>query len=987
MAELQTDFNIAPFYDDYNEDKQYYRILFRPATAVQARELTQLQTILQKQISRFGNSIYKDGSIIEGCAFMRSSFYQVKIKDSSTSTLDFNTIVNDDNDVANSYLLVSNTTGLRAAVFKAYGGAEAVVNYGSLDTNRAYIRYVTSGSDNGLEVSQFKSNEQIDVYSPSQDKTGILNSANRLGYIYSVTSNSLINAISTGYGLRVSTGTIYQKGFFLKVHPSSTIIKENSSNAAGMVVGFDTKEYIISPVEDESLYDNSIGSTNYNAPGAYRLKLVPEIVAYDKSNAEIVIPKNFLTLLEFDGGDGRVVENNTTPQYSLIMDEMAKRTSEESGDYVIKPFQTDVISHGTNANLFYYNVSAGIGYVDGYRVEFLAPRKILAPRAVTTNSLSSQIVTTSFGNYIQVNNVVGVFDYNNLQEIDIYNAAQTVLTYNQPTKTTATGTKVGTANIRAMKYYSGRKGTPDAVHNFYIFNIKMEPGKNFQRDAKSFFVSAANNKNPDAPIASFADIITDSSGKANIIDSSLAISVFDTGLPSVKSLKNSNGENNTKFVYKTLLKQTVAPSNARSTATFEPNGSDKFNYGITQLTDNETNDIDFIFATDAVSQPVNNSTTIGGVSNSTCSNVVSTSEFTALFNVGQGVALKNTTTSSTTYHTIKTINTANSFTVTPNTSLTGTLVLSRFIKAGTMVDMSGAGNTFTINSLTNATLMFEFDPVSPYPSVIAAVPATKSYSQGIQKVVNKNTYVKIDCSNHTNTTRGPWTLGLPDVYKIANVHFGTTYSESNPDKKDWFYLNNGQTDSYYGLSQLVLNPKYTGSLSSSSKLLIKLDHFTANITATKSGFFSVDSYPIDDTDNAPTASTIKTAEVPVYVDTSLVAHDLRNNIDFRFFMANTANVASSISNATINPPANEKTFVKGSAGQQVVPLTEENLTYDVTFYMPRSDTLMITKDGDLDVKLGLPALKPQLPTINKTGMPIANIYVPPYPSLTFKEAE
>jgi hypothetical protein len=986
MAELQTNFNIAPFYDDYDEDKQYYRILFRPATAVQARELTQLQTILQKQISRFGNSIYKDGSIIEGCAFMRSSFYQVKIKDNTTSTIDFNIIVNDDNDVANSYLLVSNTTGVRAAVFKAYAGAEDVVNHGSLDTNRAYVRYVTSGNNAGIEVSQFQSNEQIDVYTPAQDKTGILNPANKLGYIYSVTSNSLINAISTGYGLRVSTGSIYQKGYFLKVLPASTIIKENSSNAAGMVVGFDTKEYIISPVEDESLYDNSIGSTNYNAPGAYRLKLVPEIVAYDKSNSEVIIPKNFLTLLEFDGGDGRVVENNTTPQYSLIMDEMAKRTAEESGDYVIKPFQTDVISHGTNANLFYYNVSAGIGYVDGYRVEFLSPRKILAPRAITTNSLSSQIVTASFGNYIQVNNVSGVFDYNNLQEMAIYSAPQSVLANNQ-TRSSATGTQVGTANIRAMKYDSGRKGTPSGVHNFYIFNIKMNAGYNFQKDAKSFVVTSANNSNPDAPINSFADIVTDINGKANIIDSALAISVFDTGLPSVKSLTNSNGENNTKFVYKTLLKQTLAPSNGRATATFSPNGSDKFNYGIGQLTDSETNDIDFIFGSDGISQPVITTTTIGGVSNTTCSNVVSTTDFTGVFNVGQGIQLKNTSTSAVSYHTIKSINTANSITITPNTSLTGTLSLQKFIKAGTLVDMSGAGNTFTINSLTNATLMFEFDPVSPYPSIIAAIPATKSYSQGIEKVVHKNSYVKIDCSTHTNTTRGPWTLGLPDVYKIANVHFGTDYSESNVDKKDWFYLNNGQTDSYYGLSQLVLNPKYAGSLSSSSKLLVKLDHFTANITATKAGFFSVDSYPIDDTDTADIASTIKTAEVPVYVDTSLVAHDLRNNIDFRFFMANTANVASSISNATINPPVNEKTFVKGLSGQQVVPLTEENVVYDVTFYMPRSDILMITRDGSLDIKLGLPALKPQLPTINKTGMPIAQIYVPPYPSLTFKEAE
>ena len=43
---LTTNFNAAPYYDDYNQDDAYYRILFRPGFAVQAREVTQLQTQL-----------------------------------------------------------------------------------------------------------------------------------------------------------------------------------------------------------------------------------------------------------------------------------------------------------------------------------------------------------------------------------------------------------------------------------------------------------------------------------------------------------------------------------------------------------------------------------------------------------------------------------------------------------------------------------------------------------------------------------------------------------------------------------------------------------------------------------------------------------------------------------------------------------------------------------------------------------------------------
>ncbi len=50
MANVTTDFNVSPYYDDFDEDKGFLRLLFRPSDAVQGRELTQLQTILQKQL-------------------------------------------------------------------------------------------------------------------------------------------------------------------------------------------------------------------------------------------------------------------------------------------------------------------------------------------------------------------------------------------------------------------------------------------------------------------------------------------------------------------------------------------------------------------------------------------------------------------------------------------------------------------------------------------------------------------------------------------------------------------------------------------------------------------------------------------------------------------------------------------------------------------------------------------------------------------------
>ncbi|SVA68246.1 uncharacterized protein METZ01_LOCUS121100 [marine metagenome] len=62
----KTDLNISPYYDDYTESDNYHKVLFRAGRPLQARELTQSQTILQNQIQRFGNHMFKEGSIVNG---------------------------------------------------------------------------------------------------------------------------------------------------------------------------------------------------------------------------------------------------------------------------------------------------------------------------------------------------------------------------------------------------------------------------------------------------------------------------------------------------------------------------------------------------------------------------------------------------------------------------------------------------------------------------------------------------------------------------------------------------------------------------------------------------------------------------------------------------------------------------------------------------------------------------------------------------------
>ena len=60
----KTNLNINPYYDDYNSEKNFYKVLFKPGFPVQARELSTLQSLLQGQVESFGSHIFKEGSVV-----------------------------------------------------------------------------------------------------------------------------------------------------------------------------------------------------------------------------------------------------------------------------------------------------------------------------------------------------------------------------------------------------------------------------------------------------------------------------------------------------------------------------------------------------------------------------------------------------------------------------------------------------------------------------------------------------------------------------------------------------------------------------------------------------------------------------------------------------------------------------------------------------------------------------------------------------------
>ena len=57
MPEIKN-LNVAPYFDDFTDTNNFVKELFRPGFAIQARELTQLQSVLQNQIERHGRHIF-----------------------------------------------------------------------------------------------------------------------------------------------------------------------------------------------------------------------------------------------------------------------------------------------------------------------------------------------------------------------------------------------------------------------------------------------------------------------------------------------------------------------------------------------------------------------------------------------------------------------------------------------------------------------------------------------------------------------------------------------------------------------------------------------------------------------------------------------------------------------------------------------------------------------------------------------------------------
>ena len=932
---LETNFNVAPYFDDFDANNNFYRVLFKPSVAVQARELTQMQTILQDQIGKFGRHVFKDGSVVEGCTLnFDDNYAYVKIRDQFAN----GAVVNVANYVG--YKLVS-TSNLQAQIVNYVSGLES----SDPDLNTFYVRYLNSAVyANNVPQKTFDPNDILNI--KTSDDILVANVT---------VASAAYSPIGLGYAASVSEGTVFKKGFFIRVEPQTIVVSKYTNTPGDVIVGFITNENIITADAQPSLYDNAVGSPNYTAPGANRLRLTANLVYRTADNTSVTAlssnTSNFFTLASFNGG--KPVVTYTDPQYNVLQDQLARRTYEESGDYIVDPFELSTAANTSNAQNVILEVDRGIGYVRGHRVEFINKNRVNLRKGIDELTFPNQITTANYGNYVIINELCGAFDTKNLSVVNLYSNASQHVTLGDYEGAGAPTGLIGTARVRDVQYIAGTPGTPTAQYKMYLFDIAITAGGYSFADVRSIYMASPR---------AYADPVL-VSGQAQLLDTAIDNLVFPLGASAVKTINTTA----TSFVYRSSSNTSFSSGTGLATVTL---GSDQFNVSGSLSESNEAR-----FVVVALSNGESSALTGNVSANSATANLIGTgTTFSADYVAGDYLKYGNTSTTevrrvvSVTNATHMVLNAAPSFT---NTSVNH----YRFIPKGSTISFERNDAAYiNVTSTTSATFQLGFTPTAnidayAYYDVYRgnAVPAAKA--------INKSRFVKIQANTHPAGTKGPWCLGLPDVTKIRAVYQGTTFANTNPNRVSSFTLDDGQRGGYYGLSYLYAAPGYT--LGANDVLLVELDHFTYT-TGSGIGYFSINSYPIDDA-NTANSGAIVTAEVPLYTTKNGLVYDLRDCIDFRPVSNATAANTSLANNSYINPSSTQ-TLSSGAGAYTVAP--DSNFITAFTYYLGRKDKIVLSPQGKLTVVEGNPATIPNSPRDVDGSMTLGTLIIPPYPSLS-----
>ena len=931
------DLNQLPYFDDYNEQKNFHRILFKPGVAVQARELTQLQTILQNQIDRFGSHIFENGSRVLGGKFDPQDPVEY-VRVNVSSSIVRNALIGKE--------LTGATTGLKASVIHAEADPDEV------GVSVLFIGYSNTSTIGGETIVRFQ-NENI-TYTDNNNTTQTLTTPS-------------VNTSGLGSLFGISEGVLFVQGFFVRFD-SQKIAMDPFNAKANKKIYFNAAFSVVDSNQDVSLLDNAQGFNNANAPGADRLKCELTLRVSDL-NVDLTDDSTFLL---FEVRNGSVYQKQERTQYSEIYEELAKRTYDESGDYVVRGwnvFTREHLNTGTNGGLFdladggdedkiVIGMEKGLGYVKGYEIETLTTRYIEVNKSTDFNYIDNQYAFVPSGQYTEVNEIMGLPDPDRYVTVNLYDAAEQRITNHTAYTATPTGNVIGTAVIAGYIEESGEYGTADGSIRLYINRVTMNEG--------STFAQARAVGNSDF----FADVVLQD-GNALLQGTGTTPRLIYAGKDHIRSLRTDEDNPSVSLTFtRQSINKEIANTGTLTNAVDLYTSNETLPYGTGALGD---------LAKESILLTVTEEATVSLTGNVaiTTGNSTVTGTSTTFRNLNEGDRLDI----NGDLYIVDTIFTDTSLTLTTNALTTFTGVYDKKYVAGDIIDLNSKGaTTGAVRSVTasSTALTINLNETFDGSATIGCKVTYNVVRQNVReigKTLHANTVVIIDGSTASSLTEFP--LGFSDVYKIKQVRKHTSAFTSLTDGTDvtsQFRFDNGQTPTSYETARAVTETP----IANTEFLLIQFDHFTPDYSTGGLGYFSIDSYPINDT--VESSTTIKTVDMPSYQGANL-----KNYIDTRPAREATANTTTIIAGATVNPTVST-TFDVPTNGLRS-PVTGTNIIYDYSYYLAKRECLVVDKEGNFRTVSGQSAENPPFPKISDTYMLIATAYIPPYPSIAGRYAK
>ena len=463
----ETNLNVSPYFDDFNEDKNFKRVLFKPGSPVQARELTQLQTILQNQMEKFGQHFFKEGSmVIPGGIGYDAKYYAVELEDTFLGIP-----ISEYLDKLVGKTIKGETSGVEAEV----------VNYILSTTsdrghNTLYIKYSKAGDD--FTTVEFVDGENFIV--PDSD---IEYGNSRIIATNPFATAIPLNATSIGSACTIADGVYFIRGYFLNITKQTIIIDQYSNSPSGRI-GLYLDENIVTAFSDSTLFDNAAGFSNFAAPGADRFQITTTLIRKDLDD---ISDANFIELLRLNQGAKEKMVEKT--DYNILSDEFARRTYDESGNYYVKPFALNVREslndrQGNNGVYFdnqktqqgntpssdtmIYQLEPGKAYVRGYEVTRTGNTFLDVEKPREVRELKKQSFVFDKTSSVMLNRVYGAPN-------TTLGTNATVSLRDQRTGSThanAAGSEIGVARVYDFKLEAERYSDASTKYELFLWDIQ-----------------------------------------------------------------------------------------------------------------------------------------------------------------------------------------------------------------------------------------------------------------------------------------------------------------------------------------------------------------------------------------------------------------------------------------------------------------------------------------------------------------------------------